>query len=366
VNSFACRVLGAVLMIKQRSNAVQKSAPGVQISAQEVRRRASLDRISWDNLRLLLILSESGSFRSAAIVAGISLNTIRSKIDRLERQIGTQLIRRSVEGVSLTQDGYELVSIAKQMRALGKTAQRVQASAQKDRDSKVRITITEGLGTFWLVPHLVDFRQQHQDIHIDLQCDMAPPDVLFRDVDISVQLERPTNPDLIVQKIGTLHLMPYAADSYLRIHGTPTCVEDARAHKLVWQEADQVASELLPMFVDSDVIDGGLIAVTTNTSSAHFWAISKGAGIGFLPTYVRVVSRATRPLDIGLNMRRNIYLVHHPDSARFPEVRKALDWVKGAFDKTKYPWFADDFIHPDQFERRFDDSVVVNLFEGFR
>ena len=92
-------------MIKQRVNVIQKHAPGVQISAHEVRRRASLDRISWDNMRLLLILSEAGSFRSAALVAGISLNTIRSKIDRLERQIGGVLIRRSVEGVTLTQEG---------------------------------------------------------------------------------------------------------------------------------------------------------------------------------------------------------------------------------------------------------------------
>lgn len=353
-------------MIQQRANAVQKRAPGVQVSAQEARRRASLDRISWDNMRLLLILSEAGSFRSAAIVAGISLNTIRSKIDRLERQIGTMLIRRSVEGVSLTQDGYELVSIAKQMRALGKSAERVQAAAQLPRESKVRITVTEGLGTFWLVPHLVDFRQQHQEIHIDLQCDMAPPDVMFRDVDIAVQLERPTNPDLMVQKIGTLHLMPYAAESYLRVHGTPHTMEEAKQHKLVWQEADQVASDLLPMFVANDVIDDGLIAVTTNTSSAHFWAISKGAGIGLLPTYVRVVSRLTRPLDIGLNLRRSIYLVYHPDSVRFPEIATALQWVRSAFDRTKYPWFGDNFVHPDQFDLKFNDPTVVSLFEGFR
>ena len=94
--------------------------------------------------------------------------------------------------------------------------------------------------------------------------------------------------------------------------------------------------------------------------------MTKGAGIGFLPTYIRVVSRGTRPLDIGLHLRRSIYLVHHPDSVRFPEIGQALDWVRGAFDKAKYPWFADEFVHPDQFERRFNDSVVVNLFEGFR
>lgn len=352
-------------MMKHRSNAIQKKALGVQVSAQEARRRAELDRISWDNMRLLLVLAESGSFRSAATVAGLSLNTIRGKIERLERQIGGPLLRRSVEGVTLTQDGLELVSIARQMRALGKTAERVQANAQGLRDKTVRITVTEGLGTFWLVPHLVDFRKLNPKLQLNLQCDMVPPDVLFRDVDIAVQLNRPTNPDLIVQKIGTLHLMPFASENYLREYGTPKSVEDARAHKLVWQEADQVASDLLPLFVDSDLIDG-LIAVTTNTSSAHFWAISKGAGIGFLPTYVRVVSRSTQPIDINVQLRRDIYLVHHPDSVRFPEVRQALDWVRGAFDKQKYPWFADEFIHPTQFDRKFDDNVVVSLFDGFR
>jgi len=353
-------------MIKQRTNVVEKRAPGVQFSAQEARRRAALDRISWDNMRLLLILAESGSFRSGAAVAGISLNTLRSKIDRLERQIGGPLMKRSVEGITLTQDGHELVSIARQMRALGKSTERVQANAEGRREAKVRITVTEGMGTFWLVPHLVEFRAKNPTLQIDLQCDMKPADVLFRDVDIAVQLDRPTSPDLIVQKIGTLHLMPFASEEYLKRCGVPETIADARAHKLVWQEADQVASDLLPMFVDTDLIDDGLIAVTTNTSSAHFWAISKGAGIGFLPTYVRVVSRSTQPVELGIHLRREIYLVHHPDSVRFPEVRTALEWVKGAFDKSRYPWFADEFIHPSRFDRQFDDNVVVNLFEGFR
>jgi DNA-binding transcriptional LysR family regulator len=141
-------------MIKQQPTVGTRQPPSVPVSDGEVRRRASLDRISWDNMRLLLILSEAGSFRSAATVAGISLNTIRSKIERLERQIGGLLIRRSVEGVTLTQEGYELVSIARQMRALGQTAERVQVKALQQRDAqpRVRMTITEGLGTFWLVP----------------------------------------------------------------------------------------------------------------------------------------------------------------------------------------------------------------------
>lgn len=351
-------------MIKLRSSVIQNVRTGVRVSAQEARRRATLDRISWDNLRLLLILSEAGSFRGAAGIAGVALNTLRTKIDRLERQIGVPLMRRSVEGVTLTQDGHELVSIARQMRALGKSAERVQLGTPEKKVPKVSITVTEGLGTFWLVPRIVDFRRANPEIQVDLHCDMIAADVLFRDVDIAVQLVRPTNPDLIVQRIGTLHLMPFAADSYLREHGVPTSLMDAADHKLVWQEADQVSSEILPMFIDDDLI-ARMVAITTNTSSAHYWAIAKGGGMGFLPTYARALSRSTRPIDLGVQLRREIYLVHHPDAVRFAEVRTALDWLRDSFDKTRFPWFADDFIHPNEFETKFSDSVVINLFEGF-
>ena len=324
----------------------------------------ALDKLSWDNLRLLLAVADAGSFRAVASTAGVSLNTIRTKIERLERQIGGVLLKRSVEGVQLTQDGSELASIAREMRALGRSAERVQRGAQAQRNTQVRITATEGIGTFWLVPRLVDFQIANPDVRIDLTCDMAPPDVLFRDTDIAIQLTRPTSPDLMVQRIATLHLMPFAAESYLRVHGVPESLADAAQHRLVWQVADQVESDLLPLFIDSGLAEH-LISVQTNTSSSHFGAIARGAGIGFLPTYVRALSRSVRPIDIGVCLRRDVFLVHHADSVRFPEVRRALDWLRGAFDKEQFPWFADEFVHPNEFETRFNDNAIINLFEGY-
>lgn len=323
----------------------------------------NLSRISWDNLRLFLDVAEAGSFRAAAITSGVSLNTIRTKIERLERQIGGRLLTRSVEGVTLTQDGHELVSIARKMRAVGRTTERVLLGGSPSESSQVRITATEGIGTFWLIPRLVGFQVDNPAIKVDLKCDMSAPDVLFRDVDIAVQLVLPTNPDLIVEQVATLHLMPFASESYLRAYGVPTSIADAINHKLVWQEADQVSSELLSAFLDPRVRDK-IIAVKTNTSSAHYWAVANGAGIGFLPTYARALSRSTRPLDIGLHLRRDIYLVHHPDTARAPEVQKALDWLRLSFDKAKFPWFSDAFVHPDAFAG-FRHDVVINMFDGF-
>ena len=338
--------------------------PKLPASPSSGRHAFPLDRLSWDTLRLLLALAEAGSFRSAAQVVGVSLNTIRSKIERLERQFGTPLIRRSVEGVQLTQDGHELVAIAREMHLLGQSAKRVQRAGMARVQSSVRISATEGLGTFWLIPRVVEFRTSNPNVRVELNCDMTTPDVLFRDIDIAVQLKPPASGDLIVQRVGTMHLMPFASESYLREYGIPKSLADAPDHRLVWQEADQVATEALPLFVEGTVATS-MIAVQTNTSSAHFWAVAKGAGIGFLPTYARAISRAVRPLDVGIHLRRDIYLVHHPDAARLPEVRAALDWLRDSFAKASFPWFADDFIHPDAFEDRFTDGIVVQLFEEF-
>ncbi|CAN5225078.1 LysR family transcriptional regulator [soil metagenome] len=350
-------------MISRRNSVIQNGTKSVAEKAAPACRAGWLDRLSWDNLRLFLVVAEAGSFRAAANTAGVSLNTIRTKIERLERQIGGSLFRRSVEGVTLTQDGHELMSITREMRALGRTTERVQRGSSSPRNSQVRITATEGVGTFWLIPRLVDFQSSNPDIRMDLNCEMKASDVLFRDVDIAVQLVPPVSPDLIVQRVATLHLMPFASESYLRAYGTPTSIMDAAKHKLVWLEADQIASDLLSAFLDPEVRES-IINVKTNTSSAHYLAVAKGAGIGFLPTYACTLSKSTRPLDIGLHLRRDVYLVHHPDAIRFPEVRKALEWLKDSFDKAKYPWFADEFVHPHEFETRFGDNVVVSMFDG--
>jgi hypothetical protein len=36
-----------------------------------------------------------------------------------------------------------------------------------------------------------------------------------------------------------------------------------------------------------------------------------------------------------------------------------------AFDPKRFPWFRDEFIHPNDLPREFRGAPIVNLFEGF-
>ncbi len=101
-------------MISDQQNAIGNSK-NRQRSAS---RRFSPEKVSWDSLRLLVAVADAGSFRSAAVIAGVALNTIRSKLDHLERQFEAPLFKRGVAGVTLTPAGLQLVLIARQMKAL--------------------------------------------------------------------------------------------------------------------------------------------------------------------------------------------------------------------------------------------------------
>ena len=327
-------------------------------------RHTALDRYSWDSLRLLLCLDEAGSFRSAAAIGGVSLNTIRTKIDRLEHQFGGPLIVRSVEGTRMNQDGAELVSIAREMRHLGQTASRLDVASRSRPTGIVRVTVTEGLGTYWLVPQIADFADAHSNLRVQLTCSMKAPDVQFRDVDVSIQLVRPTNRELEVRRIGTLHVMPFASEPYLRRFGVPTSLSEADRHRIVWQNSEQLPVEMLGMFMPPEVADRAIV-LQTDTSSAQFHAVAKGAGIGLLPTYARGLTASVRPLDVGLELHHEIFLAWHRSATDEHDIRATVDWLTAAFDPAVHPWFADEFIHPRAFEDRRGAGVVVNLFDEF-
>ena len=87
----------------------------------------------------------------------------------------------------------------------------------------------------------------------------------------------------------------------------------------------------------------------TNVSSANYWAIAKGAGIGCAAD-LRVCDRRARRAARHRGMHRpfDIWLSYHPDAGRIPRVRKMIDWIVESFSAAHFPWFSDTFIHPNE------------------
>jgi DNA-binding transcriptional LysR family regulator len=212
------------------------------------------------------------------------------------------------------------------------------------------------------LPKLVEFQRANPKLVMNLRCAQKSADVLRLEADLSIQLQRPKAPDLKVTKLGRLHLMLFAAKSYLDTHGYPTSIADLTKHRLVIQADDERQWQPLYEKIFPGISPVGLIFLRNNLSTAHFWAVFKGIGIGILPTYVQGIGADLVPLNLGVVPGADIWLTYHRDAKRIARVQKTIDWLTRSYDPRRFPWFRDEFIHPDRFAKMYKGEPLASVF----
>lgn len=320
----------------------------------------------WDPVRVFLAVAEGGSFSRAADNIGMSINTIRRTIERLEDQFGCKLFVREATGLRLTPEGRRIIASAREVQKSVNDLWRIAASNLDTMKGPIRLAITEGLGTFWLIPQISQFIEDTSgNNRIELQCAMKSVDVLRLEADISIQFEEPKNPDLIRRKLGTLHLVPWASAHYAERFGLPSTFVELANHRVVEQETDQLSNYDLDGLFGPGAAER-MVAIKTNFSSAHYWAISKGIGIGMMPSYAKMIGGQVLPVPIKqLRFSTPIWMACHPEVLKSARHRKFADWLASCFCPEKYPWFRDEFMSPEDVEEHFRKLDLGDYFSGF-
>ena len=128
--------------------------------------------VSWDYLRLFLACADSGSFRRAGKRLAIDAATVVRRIDRLEIAIGQRLFNRLNAGVTLTDDGNLLAADVRAMERCSLDIIRRTKIIDERVRGVVRVAISEGLGTYWLMPKLIEFQYANRMLTFELNCTM--------------------------------------------------------------------------------------------------------------------------------------------------------------------------------------------------
>ena len=307
-----------------------------------------LNGFHWDLLRFFLSVAETGSFRGAADQLEVSVNGVRKRIDDLEHQLNSVLFVRSNAGIELTNEGRAIYDVAKEISENFSQLKLLGAKKSSEAVGIVRLGVTEGLGSFWLASQIPDFLDANPNVKLDLKCKMEIQDVSRTDCHLTVQLEKPRDPSLIVKKLGYLHFMLYGTDKYFQDHGLIKSIAQIPEHRIVHIVADQIPANFMEDHIKNDPLYKS-IRVITNTSSAMAYMIRSGATLGILPTYASVLSDTIVPIPMPFEFKRPIWLVYSKEMMRMRRVRRVADWVIDAFDGRKYPWFREEFVPPQEF-----------------
>ncbi|MCB1491521.1 MAG: LysR family transcriptional regulator [Rhodobiaceae bacterium] len=320
---------------------------------------------NWNDLKYFLVVCETGSFTSAARHFGVSPNLIRRKVEALESELSAVLFTRSRRGVDITPDGRKVFSIAREIRQQVGFLDQFAIRKASAAEGIIRLATTDGIGTFWIAPRLTEFLNDFPRIRVDLRSEMGVKDLSRLECDVAVQLEEPRDADLMVRKIGTLHLIPFATESYIREKGCPRTYRDLENHRLINLIADQIPSHILAERTQFDP-EVKFARVITQTSSAQVTAIASGAGVGLLPSYASALSNNLVPITSEIYFARPIWLAYHPDVAQLGRVKSMINWLIQSFDPIKYPWFRNEYVPPEVFRRDLLSKPVFQEAIGWR
>ena len=194
---------------------------------------------------------------------------------------------------------------------------------------------------------------------------MRSADVSRHEADVAIHLSRPAALDVKLVRLGRMHLMFWASEKYISKHGAPRSAAELIKHRLVLQFADQLAAKQTFESFFPGVPERDLLVMKTNVSSANYWAVANGAGIGVFPSYAIALGGKLIPLEVELNRPLDIWLSYHPGSGRIPRVRHMIDWLIEAFNPARFPWFKEEFVHPHEFKDSYMGEPLTQLFGGF-
>lgn len=314
----------------------------------------------WEAAHIFLEVARCGSFRAAAQKLEQSVNALRRKIDQFEKDMDVPLLSRHVNGVQLTDEGSKIYAAVQQMESASFNLLQARNLSEQQVEGEVRLSITEGMGTGWLLPQLTEFQRANPQLVVNLRCEQRPADLLRLEADIAIQLQRPKEHDLKVVKLGRLHMMFFASKSYFETHGHPASLSDLTGHRFVVLTNDSGNWEEAYRHFFEGRSPTGLVVLRNNVSSTHFWSIMQGTGIGALPTYLQAIGADLVPIELDLGAKFDIWLTYRADTKRIARIRKTIDWLIHAYDPRRFPWFRDEFVHPSRFAELYKGGPLAS------
>ena len=281
----------------------------------------------WDDLQFFLTLARTGLLTSAARQLDVDATTVSRRIRRLERELGGQtLFVQGRDGHLLTEAGRRLMirveAIERETEAIINGGD--QASGEEIR-GRLRISVSEGFGTWLIAHHIGDFARAHRQLAIDLAANTGFLDPSRREADVAILLARPQRGPLITKKLTDYRLRLYASRAY--IAGSPEIAgsADLPAHPMVGYITDLLYSpELNYMDEVRPGIEANLRCSSINT---QYRLIASGAGIGVLPCFIGDRDPDLVRLLPEIVITRSFWLVTHQDSRHLPRNALFVEWL---------------------------------------
>ncbi|MGY3531866.1 DNA-binding transcriptional LysR family regulator [Bradyrhizobium embrapense] len=280
--------------------------------------------MDWNDFRLILAISRTGSLKGAAKELGNDHSTIFRWLNALEAKFEVQLFERNGGAYVPTDAGDRMLLAAERMEAEALALDRDITGRDSRLSGNLRITCSESLAYRILNDLLAEFRAMHQGITVELLVDNRQLDLLRREADIAIRATRPAEGDLFGRQIAETAWALYASPRYLAGHGRLSAAPFA-GHRFVGWDSSAVAAAASWL---TETVPNDQIVYRSSSLINQMMAVKAGIGMALLPCYLGDPETDIESVSMPeAALTRELWLITHRDLRNTARVRAFFDVV---------------------------------------
>lgn len=186
-----------------------------------------------DDIALFIHIVRQQGLSAAAARLNLPAATVTRRLQRLEQDLGCQLIHRSARKFSLTAEGETYYQAYADLVTQFETTERNLRKELHQLSGQLTVSAPTNASVGILQPMWSQFIKSNPEIQLTLNLSNENKDMLEAQVDIAMRVGPQQSPQLFQSRLGTVASVIVASPEYLETHKTPESVADLHDHYII-------------------------------------------------------------------------------------------------------------------------------------
>lgn len=300
---------------------------------------ADLRDVNLNRLAIFVAVVDAGSLTAAAERLGIAKTVVSTHMQRLESEVGANLLVRTTRRLSVTDAGRAFYDACRDIVQAAEHALDAVSSDAGPLRGTLRVSVPVDYGAQVVAPAVVALRDAHPALHVELIANDRVVDLVADNLDVAIRIGRLADSNYRAVQLGTYEKWLVASPAFIARHGLPRSPDALAALPFV-----MLSTLSRPHTLELENTRGGhaavrcVAAVVSNTATACRAIVLAGGGFGLLTDFSTAddiaSGRLVRLLPAWRTAPAGIHAVY--PSTRLPslKVRAFIDAMKAQLGAT--------------------------------
>ena len=239
-------------------------------------------------LTIFVEIVDGGNFSQAARTLNMSRANVSYHIGQLEKSLGAELLRRTPQGVELTNIGQQVYQHAKSIvHASALMREAVSANESEERlIGKIGLSAPTGFGQLVMGPWLIEFKKKYPGIILDVRLENFIDNLVKDGVDVAIRVTPEPPPMVVARDLGPVHYTLCASSEWVSQNHLPHSTTELRHTPIITSGG---VSGRVHMIATQNNQEEKIDFVPTLMSRSYPFVLDcilSGIGVGLVPDYV--------------------------------------------------------------------------------